>query len=467
MATQRLPVQGQDVDNWGTILNDFLQVEHNPDGTLKASGALAKKADDSTVVKNSGAQAITGTKTFAASPVVPTPTLATQAVNKAYVDSVVSTNSLASTPPSYAPTGLLNSFDDKTSGYNFKASNTRRWRLGLAQAANGKASSEAWIGDSITGGCVNLSGYVFDRLNAIPRQYESAMASNGIPIAGTGIVPAYDGTHIDARWSWTGGWTGGISCATCSSAGSTATFTSNLPGTVVTVYIYDYTSGNVTVSVNGATSGSNFMTISFTSTSKWKAVSLNNVTGLVAGSTIAITTTTAGLVILSGIEVRKPTGLSVHNLALSGSAAGTTGRDCWSDTGSNYNPLNIWGTYQTQIYQKIPSVVHMSLLFFDSSTTPAAYTAAVTTIRNKFPNSDFIIHATPQPGSRTTAVWYPYLTALYNLADTLDVPLFDVQNLLGGYTAEAALGITGDPNVHLTTDAYSYWGRALARLADI
>lgn len=37
----RLPVVGADDNTWGTILNDFLAVEHNADGTLKTSGSLA------------------------------------------------------------------------------------------------------------------------------------------------------------------------------------------------------------------------------------------------------------------------------------------------------------------------------------------------------------------------------------------------------------------------------------------
>jgi hypothetical protein len=31
----RLPVPGDDAGAWGAILNDFLSVSHNPDGTLK------------------------------------------------------------------------------------------------------------------------------------------------------------------------------------------------------------------------------------------------------------------------------------------------------------------------------------------------------------------------------------------------------------------------------------------------
>jgi hypothetical protein len=46
----RLPTPGSDNGTWGNVLNDFLSVEHNADGTLKASGSLAVKADDAAVV---------------------------------------------------------------------------------------------------------------------------------------------------------------------------------------------------------------------------------------------------------------------------------------------------------------------------------------------------------------------------------------------------------------------------------
>lgn len=41
----RLPVPGSDEGQWGDILNTFLSVEHNTDGSLKDTGALAAKAD--------------------------------------------------------------------------------------------------------------------------------------------------------------------------------------------------------------------------------------------------------------------------------------------------------------------------------------------------------------------------------------------------------------------------------------
>lgn len=85
----RLPQPGQDDGVWGTILNQFLEVEHNSDGTLKAGGSLSAKADDNAVVHASGNESINGVKTFTNLPVVPaTPTTGTQVASKSYVDSV-------------------------------------------------------------------------------------------------------------------------------------------------------------------------------------------------------------------------------------------------------------------------------------------------------------------------------------------------------------------------------------------
>jgi len=67
----RLPTPGGDDGSWGNVLNDFLLVEHNADGTLKSGGSLSAKASDSAVVHNTGAETIAGVKTFTSAPVVP------------------------------------------------------------------------------------------------------------------------------------------------------------------------------------------------------------------------------------------------------------------------------------------------------------------------------------------------------------------------------------------------------------
>ena len=70
----RLPIPGSDDGTWGDILNQFLDVAHNSDGTLKD------------VVHASGDETVTGIKSFSSSPQVPTPTGASDAVPKSYVD---------------------------------------------------------------------------------------------------------------------------------------------------------------------------------------------------------------------------------------------------------------------------------------------------------------------------------------------------------------------------------------------
>lgn len=69
----RLPTVGQDRGTWGRLLNEYLLVEHNDDGTLKNSGSL-------------GSRAPLANPTFTGSVTVPAPVSATDAVTKQYVD---------------------------------------------------------------------------------------------------------------------------------------------------------------------------------------------------------------------------------------------------------------------------------------------------------------------------------------------------------------------------------------------
>src|SRR5947209_6945108 len=95
----RLPIPGSDDSTWGNVLNDFLSVSLNSDGTLKSSAlpdtttsnkgviqlagdlggtaaapTVPGKANDSAVVHNIGNEVVAGVKTFSSSPIVPSPT---------------------------------------------------------------------------------------------------------------------------------------------------------------------------------------------------------------------------------------------------------------------------------------------------------------------------------------------------------------------------------------------------------
>ena len=79
--------------------------------------SLTTKANDAVVVHNSGDESVTGVKTFAASPLVPTPTASSAAVNKSYVDNAVSSVSTSSfvNKSGDSMTGPLNLVGDPTS----------------------------------------------------------------------------------------------------------------------------------------------------------------------------------------------------------------------------------------------------------------------------------------------------------------------------------------------------------------
>lgn len=96
----RLPNIGSDENAWGGILNDFLSVESNTDGSLKirTDGTLANLAH------TTGAESVGGVKTFTSSPLVPTPSVGGQAANKTYVDSVATSGAPNATT---SATGLV------------------------------------------------------------------------------------------------------------------------------------------------------------------------------------------------------------------------------------------------------------------------------------------------------------------------------------------------------------------------
>ncbi len=73
----RLPIPGSDDGSWGTILNDFLTVEHNADGTLKTGGSVAGKV-------NKAGDTMTGALTLPGDP-----TSGLHATTKSYVDTTV------------------------------------------------------------------------------------------------------------------------------------------------------------------------------------------------------------------------------------------------------------------------------------------------------------------------------------------------------------------------------------------
>ncbi len=118
----RLPIPGSDKGTWGEVLNSFLAVEHNYDGTLLSTGTLSSYA-----TKNN--PMFTGVVT------VPAPVSPTDAVTKAYVDNIA-----------------INGAPD--------ADATTKGKIQLAGDLSGTAASPAIANDAVTNVKVSASANI-------------------------------------------------------------------------------------------------------------------------------------------------------------------------------------------------------------------------------------------------------------------------------------------------------------------
>jgi len=116
MSKARLPIPGEDVGNWGEILNDFLLVALNNDGTLKAEDIILAKANNADVVHNSGVETVSGVKTFLSTPIVPSPSAPMHAVNKTYTDAALATKANTNDLADVATSGSFLDLTDVPAG---------------------------------------------------------------------------------------------------------------------------------------------------------------------------------------------------------------------------------------------------------------------------------------------------------------------------------------------------------------
>lgn len=456
--------------------------------------------------------------------------------------------------PSYAPEILANQFDPRRSIYNWKSSNTRWLRRGLAMAARGGRSDHIVIGDSISAGAVSGIGTtLYDRPNAWPIAMRNALAGMGVPVGGTGTVRPQDAAQVDARYTTTGVWSNNNVYIFSTAVGATLTFTPDSSGSIVEVQYIDGTSAAFTVTINGVL----VRTVTGTATVAAKKIRITGQNIVANQSKIVITVTTAGTgVIIPGVGIFTPnSGLIVHNVAQTGSrASGSTGNNSWTDTistGVNASPYATFGdsagrtrqitdaaftsgsnvmtsasssftadnigdpvdmyavptagivlpenayigsinsatsvnllttvngvvvnanayataTAQTVNVGREPHVVHLAIGGNDmlNGLTVANTTAAITTLRNLYPGSDAILHLFHNVSTTLQAqsVQDSFAAAFYQLADTLDIPLFDWRDRVGTYAQAQANGIMGDYQVHLKGSGYAMIGSLLAEV---
>lgn len=369
--------------------------------------------------------------------------------------------------PTYAPDSS-NPYDPIANVHNWKASNTRRARKGLGKAATDQISEFVVVGDSLPAGATSLS--TWDRLHSWPMQMRDELARHGIPTAGTGLVRNNDNGNKDDRWGATGTWLNARKTYSYASAnGVTATFTTNLPGDRVTIGYYDDGGGGTwTTSVNGVAQG----TTTNSGPAGWKKVTFN--AAIAAGQTVVITKTSsaATFIYLRGVNVWDSAGgLIVHNIAQGGSKAFGTSvtnedNEFWADSSDLHTLGQVFADVTSSLDDPDCVIIALGANDKDIDTSDANITTALTTIRNRWPDSDAILIAsTPKEASMVSeAAWAAFLGTLWSLADTLDIPLVDHTARLGTFAQITANGLNGDAQAHLKVEAYADLGRNLGQL---
>lgn len=372
------------------------------------------------------------------------------------VKSLTAQMATATNFPSYAPSGLTNTYDPTDNLYNLKGSNTKRARAALARAMNGGRMDILAIGDSIL---VGVDGTDTKESVCVPKMMAKNLSrSLGTVMAGTGLVcaTAYGGARATDRWATTGTVTWTVGVATMYSA-ATVTFTSEQGGDIVDVF-YDDRSTPFTVQIDGGSSP----TVTPGGTT---AIKRYRVTGL--ADTVHTVKVTAGSnwTFLVGVQVGRASGIAVHNIAHGGSRAGTGGAGVgWTDTATTGNNINFFrkGAFTESGYT--PDLVLISLGANDvvAGDTPATIRTHLTTIKGWYPNSDYIFILWPGLTTMAGGTWDTFCGEMYKFADASDVPLLDFRDRYGNATEAAAMGLIGADSAHPIKGMQREMGRLLA-----
>jgi hypothetical protein len=377
------------------------------------------------------------------------------------VGAKIKTLQLARDLPSYVdPLVLQNQCDPMNSIYNLKRSNSRRIQQSLIKARSGQIGEWMIAGASGEAGSTNGVSLTYDRINAWPIVMGDELVRKGVAKGGTGQIRVMDNTVSDARViASTGVWTPTKIYTSINAAGS-LTWQLNEPGDRVTVKYYDNgIAGSFSVSIDGGGA----TTVNHSGAAGWKKATINATVKV--GSTVLVTRVSGTTTLFSVGSWFSTGGLIVHNLAQSGSKISGAGDSSWIDN-SAFNRL---GSVAADPCYSLadPDVVFAFLGANDGpvATTPLdTIMADLTTFRNRYPNSDFVLGGTSALNTTviTDANWQAYLKRLWELGDALDCPVVDFYLRLGNYAEVVAKVYSTDGQGHLLSQVYNALGRGMA-----
>lgn len=340
------------------------------------------------------------------------------------------------------------SFDKARSLYNVKGTNTFAIRAALANALTGAGlATLTFQGDSKTAGFGTNNGLTINGGASMPGRIRSLLGARGYPIAGTGPVFCNQNPGSgsgDSRWTFSAGWTvTGLNAnfASATTVGRTATFVSDLPGTVVEIYSLS-NSAAFQYSIDGAAA----VTVTPNGTN---ALHVTTVTGLAdTVHTVVITTTVAASTYVLAVNVRRTVGLQILNNAICGSTT-----------------INWAGG--TQFYQskRVSELMPTDGVFISLGTNDGRSAVPLETYKTNLGTLiaghqalgrqvGLIVPSPVSTAQISASDWNARIGAMYDVADTYDLPLVDLTDVYGTYDAANAKGLFFD-NLHEKEAGYA------------
>lgn len=353
-------------------------------------------------------------------------------------------------PAAASAAGARNAYNPARVAYNFKPSNTRKLRAGLAKSVAGTGYLKLAFGpgDSTTAA---YPGIANTQASAVVAR--KMFATAGYPVKGTGPVIANprgaNGTglnQLDARWAFTGTWTSQASningILETTVAGATATFTSDIAGDVVELRYLDL---GATLAFDWSVDGVAQTRVTGTNTGNLMSISK---TGLSNATHYITITAVTGTLRPAWADVRLAgSGIWIGNFGVGGSTAAV-----WDRT-ENYFPGPV-------LIDWVPDVALCDLGINDvGGVSTAAYKASLQSVITKLKAvGTEVILVTNNPTNGQD--YSDYNKARYELADSNDLPLIDIHELFESYTTMNGLAMMSDSS-HPLPAGYAAKGLAI------
>lgn len=350
-------------------------------------------------------------------------------------------------PPTTAAT--VGFWDHRACVYNLDPSKLRIIRAALGKVlANTGNAKIAFIGDSTVVGAYGGDTGKF----SWPARVKQFLANAGYPSAGTGLVGCFNNySAAEPRITL---YSGTSSLSTFSNMVTNTTTLNGVQfdttstgetGTVMDVF-YDDMSAPFDVNIDGGTK----TRVTPTNTN---TVKVYTVTGLTNATHQAIAWRVSGTMNILGFQLRTANyGVQTYNAAISGAKTDSiASADYHHVAQTALNRTTGWGA---------------DLVFIMCETNDAGQGTAVATFKANMQTAiNTAVNATtdivlvtgfPLNGTDLT----PYTQAIYELADTNNLPLIDMQARWGTWAAANTLGLYTD-NAHPTAAGYANAGRAI------